>query len=179
MSWDCVSKHLGSLEVILNQSPDQSLFVLHVWSSIDNAENDPGDWLWRKKCLHCPDYWCLSASLKGLVLTGATSSLCIGVGIKTISLQRDELLLSSSYLTVVSTITVNSGFDPRPLHAVFITKRGLMETNGWNHTDRSRILKPYRLVRTAHCRLDDNWIRPLGSKRWVIMSQQQLQAFIS
>ena len=105
MSWDCVSKHLGSLEVILNQSPDQSLFVLHVWSSIDNAENDPGDWLWRKKCLHCPDYWCLSASLKGLVLTGATSSLCTGVGIKTISLQSDELLLSSSYLTVVSTIT--------------------------------------------------------------------------
>ena len=74
---------------------------------------------------------------------------------------------------------LNSGFDLRTLHAVFITKRGLMETNGWNHTYRSRILKPYRLVRTAHCRLDDNWIRPLGSKRWVIMSQQQLQAFIS
>ena len=66
----------------------------------------------------------------------------------------------------------SSGFDRCPLETVFITKRGLMETKGWNHAYRSRIDKPNRLVRSAHCRLDDNWFRATGSKRCVIMSQQ-------
>ena len=66
----------------------------------------------------------------------------------------------------------SSGFDRCPLETVFITKRGLMETKGWNHAYRSRIDKPNRLVRSAHCRLDDNWLRATGSKRCVIMSQQ-------